>query len=298
MSNSKYFNAEGTLEYRKSDGDGTDVDPKILYNKVEGVATEVKQDNLNADVALIKAHVDLVETKLDALGALLTTIDGKLTAANTGAVTVSAALPAGNNNIGDVDIASALPAGTNAIGKLAANSGVDIGDVDVVALTGSTIAHDGADSGNPHKIGMKATASLAGITPVAAGDRSDLYCGLDGVPIVREGCNLEDGISDVLTNTDGASTPFTGDMAAPGANIRLVVTQAIVSNSSATFTTVDIRDGAAGAVRGHVPAPAGGGASIKFTPPLRLSANTAAAIDAAAATTTLKVTLLGYKTKV
>ena len=33
-----------------------------------------------------------------------------------------------------VDIGSAIPAGTNAIGKLAANSGVDIGDVDVTSI--------------------------------------------------------------------------------------------------------------------------------------------------------------------
>ncbi len=37
-------------------------------------------------------------------------------------------------------IANALPAGTNAIGKLAANSGVDIGDVDVTSLTPGTTA--------------------------------------------------------------------------------------------------------------------------------------------------------------
>lgn len=39
-------------------------------------------------------------------------------------------------DIGDVDVTSlpALAAGTNAIGKLAANSGVDIGDVDVTSL--------------------------------------------------------------------------------------------------------------------------------------------------------------------
>lgn len=36
---------------------------------------------------------------------------------------------------GTVTIGSALPAGTNAIGKLAANSGVDIGDVDVTSNT-------------------------------------------------------------------------------------------------------------------------------------------------------------------
>lgn len=43
-----------------------------------------------------------------------------------------------------VDLASALPAGTNAIGKLAANSGVDIGDVDVTSLNdgGNSITVD------------------------------------------------------------------------------------------------------------------------------------------------------------
>ena len=49
-------------------------------------------------------------------------------------------IAAGDNNIGNVDIASALPAGTNAIGKLAANSGIDIGDVDVTSMAhGKTI---------------------------------------------------------------------------------------------------------------------------------------------------------------
>lgn len=46
----------------------------------------------------------------------------------SGTVLFSAANP------GKVDVQSALPAGTNAIGKLAANSGVDIGDVDVLSL--------------------------------------------------------------------------------------------------------------------------------------------------------------------
>lgn len=42
-----------------------------------------------------------------------------------------------------VDVVAALPAGTNAIGKLAANSGVDIGDVDVTSLAhGKTIKTD------------------------------------------------------------------------------------------------------------------------------------------------------------
>jgi hypothetical protein len=48
----------------------------------------------------------------------------------TGAATAAKQLADGHN----VAINAALPAGTNAIGKLAANSGVDIGDVDVTSL--------------------------------------------------------------------------------------------------------------------------------------------------------------------
>ena len=45
-----------------------------------------------------------------------------------------------------VDVGTALPAGTNAIGKLAANSGIDIGDVDVTSCDG--IAAEAAALGN------------------------------------------------------------------------------------------------------------------------------------------------------
>ncbi len=48
-----------------------------------GLATEARQTTGNAS---------------------LTSIDGKITTCNTGAVTVSAALPAGTNNIGDIDV--------------------------------------------------------------------------------------------------------------------------------------------------------------------------------------------------
>lgn len=66
-------------------------------------------------------------TKQDTGNTSLSSIDGKITACNTGAVTISAA----------------LPAGTNAIGKLAANSGVDIGDVDVASVSGNVTVIQG-----------------------------------------------------------------------------------------------------------------------------------------------------------
>lgn len=56
--------------------------------------------------------------------ALLTTIDAD-TSTLAGAVSGTEM---------QVDVVASLPAGTNAIGKLAANSGVDIGDVDVLSL--------------------------------------------------------------------------------------------------------------------------------------------------------------------
>lgn len=47
-----------------------------------------------------------------------------------------------------VDVVASLPAGTNAIGKLAANSGVDIGDVDVTSISaGSNLIGDVGISG-------------------------------------------------------------------------------------------------------------------------------------------------------
>ena len=47
-----------------------------------------------------------------------------------------------------VDVVAALPAGTNAIGKLSANSGVDIGDVDVTSISaGSNLIGDVGLSG-------------------------------------------------------------------------------------------------------------------------------------------------------
>ena len=65
---------------------------------------------------------------VDGLEGLLTTIDSD-TSALAGAI-------AGTEV--QVDVVAALPAGTNAIGKLAANSGVDIGDVDVTSIAAGT----------------------------------------------------------------------------------------------------------------------------------------------------------------
>lgn len=163
-------------------------------------------------------------------------------------------------------------------------------------LTGGGIAHDSADSGNPHKIGAKATASVLGATPVAAADRTDLFAGLDGVLFVRPYGSDEDSISDRATNTDGTSTAFTGAMAAT-ASQRIYVTDIALCNSSASNVTVDIRDGAAGSVLWTLSVPAGGGNNFHFIKPLRFTANTAVAFDPSAAASTITCSVNGYKSK-
>jgi len=77
---------------------------------------------------------------------------------------VSAAKPLPVSDAGGsltVDFSS-LPAGTNAIGKLAANSGVDIGDVDVTSVTpGVGASNLGKSEDNAHSSGDVGVALLA-----------------------------------------------------------------------------------------------------------------------------------------
>jgi len=100
--------------------------------------------------AAILADTAAMDTNLATIAGDTTSIDGKITACNTGAVVVSSGAITETNSAAiknavetidnaiagtemQVDVVAALPAGTNAIGKLAANSGVDIGDVDVTS---------------------------------------------------------------------------------------------------------------------------------------------------------------------
>lgn len=167
----------------------------------------------------------------------------------------------------------------------------------VAALTGGGVAHDGADSGNPLKIGAKAETSPKGITLVADGDRSDLYCDADGILMVKTGTAYGDLISERVTNTDGSSTAFSTFGAV--ASTRNFVTQITVHNAHATTNGyVDIRDGTAGSVLWTIPLPATGGATIHFNPPLRQpTANTALAFDVSAAITTIYISVNGFQSK-
>jgi hypothetical protein len=106
---------------------------------------------------------------------------GDVSTANGLPVRIDQTTPGTTNKVnigtdGTVAIGTALPAGTNAIGKLAANSGVDIGDVDILSIipgTGATNLGKAEDSPfNSGDTGVMALGVIneAGTALAGAGD--------------------------------------------------------------------------------------------------------------------------------
>jgi hypothetical protein len=127
-----------------------------------------------------------------------------------------------------------------------------------------TVAHDGADSGNPVKVGWRAIEYVAQ-TPIASGDRSDALCDRHGIPF------FVGGHPDVITHAHTAITTAVTDsaMVTVGAGNKIVVTALTVTldNASTVFPSVRIGFGAAsvpalgnpGILAAHGGVPAGGG---------------------------------------
>jgi|GEM_PF-1415316 len=127
-----------------------------------------------ADTAAIQTAVELIDNAVSGAGFNTTQLGGVNVAMNTGTrstgtqrVTIATddLVPVTGTITAVTAITNALPTGANAIGKLAANSGVDIGDVDVTSIN-SFVAHDAAIAGNP--LTMGGVASAAAPTSVSA----------------------------------------------------------------------------------------------------------------------------------
>ena len=83
------------------------------------------------------AVLDAMVVDLAAIEVLLGTIDADTGAIKTAVEVIDNAISGSEMQ---VDVVASLPAGSAAIGKLAANSGVDIGDVDVTSIVPGTAA--------------------------------------------------------------------------------------------------------------------------------------------------------------
>ena len=90
----------------------------------------------------------------------------------------------------DAVLSSALPAGTNAIGKLSANSGVDIGDVDVTSVAGNVTVIQGTGT-NLHTV---CDAGCGSATQYA-----EDTTGTDGELLNMMGAIRQDSLTDLLS---------------------------------------------------------------------------------------------------
>ena len=101
-----------------------------------------------------------------------------------------------------------------------------------------TVAHDGADSGNPVKVGMKAIAHGTNPTAVAADDRTDWYANREGVPWVIG------GHPNIITRRDNY-TAAQADTAivTVAADNKIVVTRCSAMCDNANSVDVQVRIG-------------------------------------------------------
>jgi hypothetical protein len=163
------------------------------------------------------------------------------------------------------------------------------------ATASGNVAHDGADSGNPVKVGGRARSSE--IAAVSNDDRIDFLTDLVGKLIVLPYANPENFVSGAITSAMTGTTS-TSLIAAPASGLRNYITQITVSNSHATVgTDIIIQDGSGGTTLYTIPAAAVyGGATLSFPTPLR-QPTTGTAIYCANVTTgaSTKVSASGYK---
>jgi len=251
--------------------------------------------------------------------------------ANIGDVDVLT-IAAGDNNIGNVDVVT-LPAITITAGeevdvspnqagnettgetlrvlhvtdsavsvRAIANSGVDIGDVDVLTLPNVTlaagtntneivgdVAHDVAVAGNPVRIAGRGVST--DYTAVATGDTADFITDLNGKQIILPYAVPENFVNGVATLT---TTSDVSVITAGGAGIRNYITSISASNTSATNVRVDFKDGTT-IIASFFLAASGGGVTHTMLVPIRGTANTAFNAALSAAVTDVRVSAQGYR---
>ena len=200
-------------------------------------------------------------------------------------------------------IAGALPAGTAAIGKLAANTGVDIGDVDVLTLPNVTLA---AGTNTNEIVGDVADDAVAAGNPLQiAGIRKD-FDGTDPGTVSAEGDaaslitdnNRRLYVNDCHPNFWNVSADYAAAQtnasikAAPGAGLKLYITDIVISNG-AVAGNITLLDGSGGTVKFEIYPAINGGVAITLKSPIALTANTALVITSPSCTTHC-VNIMGY----
>lgn len=185
-------------------GGATAANQATIIGHVDGIETLITSTNSKIDT--FDTVLDNILIKNTEIDAVLDTIDADTGAIKTAVEIIDNAIDGSQMQ---VDVVAALPAGSNAIGKLAANSGVDIGDVDITSVVpgvtatslGKAIqsAQGGTDTGVAAlAVRNDALADLSG----ADGDYTPLQVNKTGALNVTEntgylGAIFEDGTENI-----------------------------------------------------------------------------------------------------
>lgn len=154
-----------------------------------------------------------------------------------------------------------------------------------IEVRGGDVAHDAVDSGNPVKLGGK--ASLNEPTAVADADRVNAWLDQFGRLVTVDGHANPEAPVPVNGSAAGVSV-----IVAPGAGVSLHIKKGSLHNRAATETIVSLREGAAGTIRFTANlAPDGGGTLFDFgARGWKLPANTALVADIGQASVDVNIT--------
>lgn len=286
------------------------VDGSASTQPVSGTVTVTQGTGTNLHTVIDSGAVTVSQSTASSLnatvvgtGTFATQATLQTGSAIVGRVGIDQTTPGTTNKVyigtdGTVAIGTALPAGTNAIGKLAANSGVDIGDVDVTSVipgTGATNLGKAEDAGHTTGdtgvmiLGVRndALAALSGTdldyTPIATDSTGRVMMSWAPTAAMVRGTATTTGTSD------------TSLIAASGsASLKTYIKSVQIVNKGSTTALITFKDGNAGSTLGYSIAPTGGGSNIVFEIPLVTSANTAFYFAAGSASTTIYVSAQGF----
>lgn len=238
--------------------------------------------------------------------ALITDANGRLHVLDQNSAAIKTAVELIDNAISgtemQVDVVGALPAGTNAIGKLAANSGVDIGDVDILSIAAGDNNIGNVDIASALPAGTNAIGKLAANSGVDIGDVD-----VTSLPALAAGTNIIGVVDNIPTDYElagntlhvkkyytNAGAVTDGIVWSPAAGKRWYVTDIIINVSAAATVTLedDLAGGDSAVFKAELAA--NSGISHAFNTPL-FSGEDAADLLVTTSAGNVYITVTGYE---
>ena len=170
-------------------------EPTLIGGRYDSSARTLGDGDAGAVALNASGHVLMDVVDGGQLDALLDTIKVDTEAIETAVELLDNAISGSEMQ---VDVVASLPAGTNAIGKLAANSGVDIGDVDVTSISAGTNIIG--------KVGHDITGMVGGANTDIDTSADKLDGGTDGYDVACKRVDLQasvDNTADILVGDSG-----------------------------------------------------------------------------------------------